>query len=285
MASAPFKELASLTAQGRTLVYVPNDGNHGDALIAAATVQAFEKAKIPFTVLGRNFRHERANVYVYGGGGNFVPMYRTCARLLEQLSPARADFLILPHSCFGVDQEILGYRGRLKIWAREKRTWAYLKKLSRPGYAVGLADDLAIGLDLEDPRLFYFHRARDLRASRSRPAPETLNAFRRDGERRNPDRALPEHNFDVSDMYEPRPPRRRGFWQGGLDADLLFLHASWFLAFIDGFDAVRTDRLHVGIAAMLLGKDVELHDNSYGKVSAVYQHSLRDKPNVRLVAG
>jgi exopolysaccharide biosynthesis predicted pyruvyltransferase EpsI len=39
---------------------------------------------------------------------------------------------------------------------------------------------------------------------------------------------------------------------------------------------VATDRLHVGIGAALLGKTCRLHDNSYGKNRAVYDHSIRN---------
>jgi exopolysaccharide biosynthesis predicted pyruvyltransferase EpsI len=40
-------------------------------------------------------------------------------------------------------------------------------------------------------------------------------------------------------------------------------------------DAVVTNRLHIGIAGVLLGKRVQLYDNSYGKIRDVYQSSLK----------
>lgn len=45
--------------------------------------------------------------------------------------------------------------------------------------------------------------------------------------------------------------------------------------------AVETDRLHVAIAASLLGKRVRIQNNSYGKNRAVYEFRLRDRfPNL-----
>ena len=54
------------------------------------------------------------------------------------------------------------------------------------------------------------------------------------------------------------------------------------LSAIDSFNAILTDRLHAGIASALMGKEVYLFDNNYGKVSGVYGHSLKDLPNVHL---
>jgi exopolysaccharide biosynthesis predicted pyruvyltransferase EpsI len=56
-----------------------------------------------------------------------------------------------------------------------------------------------------------------------------------------------------------------------------------FLAGIDMADIVVTDRLHVGIGSMLMGKEVFLLDNSYGKVSGVYEHSMKQCPRVHFV--
>ena len=59
--------------------------------------------------------------------------------------------------------------------------------------------------------------------------------------------------------------------------------ANAFLAMIDTVDVVVTDRLHVGICGYLLGKEVVLIDNSYGKLSSVYQYSCQEFENVALI--
>lgn len=54
-----------------------------------------------------------------------------------------------------------------------------------------------------------------------------------------------------------------------------------FLARIARFRTVHTNRLHVGIAAAILGKDVRLYSNDYFKIQAIYETSLAPYfPNV-----
>lgn len=49
-----------------------------------------------------------------------------------------------------------------------------------------------------------------------------------------------------------------------------------FFRAIAPFKTVHTDRLHVSIASALLGKNVNLYDNSYFKNKAVYEATMRD---------
>lgn len=57
-----------------------------------------------------------------------------------------------------------------------------------------------------------------------------------------------------------------------------------FLQVIDRARIVETNRLHVGIGAALMGKEVILHDNSYGKLGAVFEASLRGTDTVSLAS-
>lgn len=56
-----------------------------------------------------------------------------------------------------------------------------------------------------------------------------------------------------------------------------------FISEINTYRRVETDRLHVGIVAACLGKEVELWANDYFKNRAVYENSLSGFPNVRFV--
>ena len=49
-----------------------------------------------------------------------------------------------------------------------------------------------------------------------------------------------------------------------------------FLEGIGQFRKVRTNRLHVGIASALLGRDTELSGNDYFKIRAIYDSSMRE---------
>ena len=50
-------------------------------------------------------------------------------------------------------------------------------------------------------------------------------------------------------------------------------------SYLSKFAEVNTNRLHVGIAAALLGKTVNLYRGSYHKIAGVYDFSMRDKFN------
>ncbi len=52
--------------------------------------------------------------------------------------------------------------------------------------------------------------------------------------------------------------------------------------FIASFERIYTTRLHCGILAYLLDRQVVMFDNSYKKVSGVYTLWLRDEPNIEM---
>jgi exopolysaccharide biosynthesis predicted pyruvyltransferase EpsI len=101
-----------------------------------------------------------------------------------------------------------------------------------------------------------------LHAFRNRHQGKTLNSFRGDVE--GTGRSGAEANFDVSQMLAADT-------MSALDS---VLTARCMVRFINRFDTVKTDRLHVCIVSLLLGKEVHFFDNSYGKNRAVYEHSM-----------
>lgn len=87
-----------------------------------------------------------------------------------------------------------------------------------------------------------------------------LNAFRSDKETKL--KSFPISNNDISyNGYATKP----------LDE---------FIAVLQQYTQVNTDRLHVAIGATLLGKQVQLFPNSYHKNKAVFDYSLRKFPNI-----
>ena len=50
-------------------------------------------------------------------------------------------------------------------------------------------------------------------------------------------------------------------------------------SYLSKFKEVNTNRLHIGIAAALLGKAVNLYRGSYHKIAGVYDFSMRGKFN------
>jgi hypothetical protein len=72
-------------------------------------------------------------------------------------------------------------------------------------------------------------------------------------------------------------------WTSCADPGVVKLLSVLFIDAINTLDVVVTDRLHIGIASVMLGKKVYLLDNIYGKVSAVYEHSMKDLANVYFI--
>ena len=74
-------------------------------------------------------------------------------------------------------------------------------------------------------------------------------------------------NFDVSFF-----PRR---YIETCDIQLISFWPQVFLSIIDSSDIVFTDRLHVTLSGFHLGKKIFAYDNNYGKISGVYEQSLK----------
>jgi SAM-dependent methyltransferase len=59
--------------------------------------------------------------------------------------------------------------------------------------------------------------------------------------------------------------------------------AEYLLRAVDQFETIRTDRLHVAVAGVLLGKKVEIYPNSYFKNRAMYDFSFKRYPGARFI--
>ena len=58
-----------------------------------------------------------------------------------------------------------------------------------------------------------------------------------------------------------------------------------FVSIINSHETVITDRLHVGVAAAILGKTTIVADNNYGKISSIYSYSLSySYPNMTVIS-
>lgn len=102
---------------------------------------------------------------------------------------------------------------------------------------------------------------------------DVANFIRSDAEKT--DLAADVNVFDVSHSYSA----------AGLDitpiiacqGTMLMMHA------IMPFKKIVTNRLHAAAAAALMGKEVEMHDNDYGKLEAVWKMSMQHFSNVKFV--
>ena len=219
--------------------YIPNPGNAGDAAIATATVQFFHRINVPLVHI-RAENIPSGAVVVIAGGGNLVPYYTDIRKiLLACLARNVKKCLLLPHTVRGHADVLARLDTRFTI--RSTKTWRHKLSLLRDSHWL--------------KNLLRWRRA----TARIRPDSHgTLRIFRHDGESAHPDRA--KRKFDLM--------RFNGIREYSPATDQITMDV---IKCINRAERVITDRLHVSLVAAMLGKKVCLLENSYGKVSDVWE--------------
>jgi hypothetical protein len=294
---APVAEVLAPLAGGR-VVYVPNPGNAGDSLIAAATFQFLHALGLEVETGHWKGTYADTTV-VYGGGGSFTEAghVRPAARFVARHRDICRRLILLPHTVRGHDELLGTLDDRCTLFGRENTTLEHLRRAA-PGARVLFCHDMALFADLEalktpggalpalpgplasargveGARTRAAWRAKVvrrqlLRAGTPSPRDGVLNAFRTDAEKT--DIARPPDNVDLSDHL--RCSSGEAYMAGHVVRALMRAIAP--------HDRVRTNRLHIAVLATLMGKRVEAHDNSYGKIGDVCRASLTDVPNLSL---
>lgn len=265
----PVQHIAARLGPGGRCLFVPNGGNLGDILIAAATIQRFEQVGVAWEFLrGRRQSVTPADILVYGGGGSLVPLYTGGIECVASLARLGAPIVVLPQSLAGHDDFWQAARG-ITVFCRDPVSLHHARRF--PHLVALPADDMAIGLDLSADPYGTVQAIRDAMAARQEQ--RVLRAFRQDCEAMGPP---PADTFDVSALAHPQPS----------SVATIQAHACGFLSLIATYSAIHTDRLHVAIAGGLLGIPTWLSDNSYGKNRAVHEASLQGRfPMVAFVDG
>lgn len=256
----PIAHIAGMLGPGGRCLFMPNGGNLGDALIAAATIQRFEKAGLPWSLIrGQRRSVTPHDVLVFGGGGSLVAHYAGGVRCVASLLELGRQVVVLPQTCNGHHDFWTTVTG-VTVFCRDAGSLATMQGFAN--LTALPADDMAVGLDLaEDP----FSTVQALRrAVAARGEYRTLRAFRGDQEAAGPP---PPDTFDLSALAHPAMTSTAS----------ILAHACAFLAAIAGYSKIHTDRLHVAIAGGLLEIPTRLADDAYGKNRAAYEASLRHR--------
>ncbi len=285
--SALLADVGELLLSG-SATYVSNPGNLGDALITAGLLCGLGRAWPRHVPASKYTGDER--VIVYAGGGNLVGLYDDCERVIEHfLRHEGGTFVLLPHTVRKCDSLIRRLDSRFTLYLRDLPSHEYVTSLNSR-VKCHLAHDLALMLDrgqaaqlmaqvpirlatsLLRPGGRFRHFTRAIhRFHRLAPRSLEVHLFREDAEARdtaNGPSALASDAFDLSALYVS--PYRT--------CHEILLAAGLLLRFINRYDTIHTDRLHVSIAAAILGKRVMLHDNCYGKNQDVFRMSLSARP-------
>lgn len=257
------------------IYYKPNPGNGGDALIAAGAFITLRETNPSYKVITKQTElSELENkIIIYAGGGNLIPEYNNCARFIKKVKDVCKHLIILPHTVNGHFDLIRSLKERITIFCREEISYNNLMSQDLQAQ-VFLDHDLALILDPErffkiksgslPNTLFYMNKVRKVYKLRSG---KTLNAFRTDVEKS--DLKLPFDNIDVSTkinhnylMYPEEVVNRTV-------ADIF--------KFLNKYEVINTNRLHIAIAGVLIGKTVNMYGNSYYKNRAIFEYSLKEK--------
>jgi exopolysaccharide biosynthesis predicted pyruvyltransferase EpsI len=236
---------------GKEIFYIPNEGNAGDTLIAYGTIQLFNELGINWT-MKHSYTKFHNKILFYGGGGNLVKTYSDARNFLIK-NKDNNEIVILPHTIKDEDKLIQSFDKKIKVFCRESTSYEYVKKMHPVADNVFLSKDLA----------FYINIPQSIKNVNGTGI---ANCMRIDVESTKKHK-IHEDNNDIS-----RTLNKKGNTSDIATINSITLN---FFEYLSRFETVNTDRLHVGIAASLLGKKVNLYDNSYYKVRSVYEYSIK----------
>lgn len=266
------------------VIYIPNKGNAGDALIALGTFLFFDAIGLRYRV-GERGESYPGRVVVFAGGGALVDVYPNSDAVLRRNHAVCKALIVLPHSVRAYPGLLAELDERCTIFSREQPTNAYLRAHCTRA-VVDHCHDLAFfaseadiiaepwdaALLLEPTRRLSWLKMFLKFAAVSRFRTSTLNIFREDSEKT--DVPLPAYNFDLSRYFTVGDMSRRCSAQAVKMARLTMRQ----------FATVRSNRLHMAVLGGILGKDVAMYDNSYGKNSSIFVESIGDYfPNVTFI--
>ncbi|MGD8214484.1 hypothetical protein [Aestuariimicrobium sp. Y1814] len=280
--------LASLSDSYAPIQYVMLGGNAGDALINLGFFDLADSMALPFEIVAANEVRDGACVVVSGSGG-LVPAQGIggAVAVLSQLHSRAEQLVVLPSSIRGNEALLRQLGENVTLFARETPSYQHALANATGGATVLADHDMAFNLDVRS--LLEGGRIRPPRLRRPKDAArlalygvaavrsllfDEIDVMRIDNERSSVRRPWRLYN-DLSAIAAYRNGDRTNDENTG----------RMLLAVLDQYSLVRTDRLHVGIGAHLLGKRVVLSDNSYGKLSGVYDFSLSSEPDVIFQSG
>jgi GT2 family glycosyltransferase len=235
--------LLSEIGEGYDLTFVTGPGNVGDALIQAG-IRALLSGRIYREITVDQLPRETGHTALMTGGGAWCRAYHEYMPRALGIAEARFERVIVLPSSFDVTEDIVRQALERSAATIFAREHESLHRIEGMCRA-RLAHDCAFFFDF---------------TGFATEGTGTLNAFRLDGE------ALP---------GEPDMP----------DNDDLSVTAGdlgeW-LATIERHAHIRTDHLHVLIAAALMGKTVEYASSSYFKTDAIAESWLEGLPVTRI---
>ena len=287
--------------------FLPNRGNLGDIAIATSCYQYFDSKNLKYLTVDmslekQNFTDKPFNL-VYGGGGLFTKYYSQYYQDILELFRNKnlQKAVIMPASFYECRDVLAALDERFTVFCREKQSYEYCILNNRQAKFI-LADDMVVGLNID----FYRTKLFDKNSLKN-----FVSKDRKDNFKKVTDVILPFY-FDVKKQLknmkkvsktnigyflrtddEKCLSSEKSVIKSLIDLSLCansfcadkamdIMLSKLFFNVLDSYDVIVSDRLHIGICSALLGKDVYLLDNSYKKVSSVYEKSLKMNKKIHL---
>lgn len=277
--------IEEVKSKGRKVYYYANNGNAGDSLINMGFYELAIEKKLDYGLLSLNKIDilKKGDIVFIAGGGALVPEWDATSKFILDLLNYDVELVILPQSIRGIDHVMGKLKQNTIIFCREKFSYQYCKNI-RPDLKIFLDHDMAFyaqpekilneAVKLKDYNVknylrlaaYYFHAIKS-------KSTKHLHAFRCDKEANQ--------QLDVKRIKYNDISAVARFGAGSYENSLY--SANKFLKIINMYDEVSTDRLHVSVAAYLLGKKVNIYNNSYYKCEGVYEQSMKQSDRVKLI--
>jgi exopolysaccharide biosynthesis predicted pyruvyltransferase EpsI len=263
---------------GNAVYFRPNSGNAGDSLINVGALSILSEVGLRFKLIADSDQVnalKETESLILGGGGNLVPFWSGVAIFLDQIASRKCSIVLLPQSVLDAEVHLRKLRQCDVIFLRGRRSYDYVKSLNLAA-TVLLDDDCAFSVD---PQTVLDHEVRGPRSLRdlarfaligyhflrSRVS-GTIEAYRQDGEKSGPNKASLANDIARICAF------------GNQDISDIYLSAHWMLRVLSWYTNVYTDRLHVMISRVLLGRSVIVRPIAYSKIQEVIDHSISPKP-------
>lgn len=247
-----------LGAATEPVIFIPNPGNAGDSLIALGCFEMLIAAGVRYEV-GDVTETYSGRTLVYAGAGNLVGCYPHCRDFLRRNMHRGNRIMLLPATVAREDELVTNLAPEVTVLCREPRSYSYVYSTRRTSkHRVWLAEDMAFYI----PESCFAHL---------RPTPEAMAAAQpllafRTCQQEKPGYRLPRGNVDLSFTLQ-RPSNT---------SDLAVVREvcedMWRR--VAAASEVWTNRLHVAIAAALLGVPTHLYGSNYWKIREIYEHSM-----------
>ena len=271
-AADPYQEDCKLipflkTLVNRQILYIRNHGTAGDALIEEGTFELFRKLGLTWDICCEHVnKNTELDVVMYAGGGNLVPQFNHAKQALQKWIPRSRALVLLSHSVEGHEAFLQSLPSHVYIFCRELSSLAYVKSKHPFPQNVQFGRDMSFFYPYATMLAHLNHQNQaGVSAGANSPSLQYLFSFR-----------CAEVELRINDLCEKT-------CELGINRDLLEEHhigpknslerakavSYWLLAEIDKADFIITDRLHLAIAAFMIGKTVFIQHSAIHKIDEI----------------